>query len=161
MNSQMNKNKLRNNQNGVIHHLALFVLLGLVLAGVSFAGWRVWQGRDSANAYNWSTIGGQGYDSGVYACKLDLGSTWHLKAYVKNNKTTGFPWRVVSYSSGTEKTLLSGTIGSRTKTNVHYTSSVPKSVAYIKSYYYAMFAGNKFKETNSGAYSIKDLKNCM
>lgn len=46
----MKKNRINSNQNGVIHHLALFVLVGLVLAGVGFAGWRVWSSRDEASA---------------------------------------------------------------------------------------------------------------
>jgi len=44
------RNKLNSDQRGVIHHLMLFLIVGFVVAAVGFAGWRVWQTRESAKA---------------------------------------------------------------------------------------------------------------
>lgn len=73
---KIRSNKLTRNESGIIHHLALFVILGLVLAGVGFAGWRVWSGRDDANAssYRWSQISvAQGVTMGYCKTRLDAG----------------------------------------------------------------------------------------
>lgn len=81
-------NKLNNNQKGVVHHLALLIMIGLVLAGVSFAGWRVWQSRDEASASG--TINPARYTKNGDLLTGNtgfMGSKGFLKDYDFNKKT--------------------------------------------------------------------------
>lgn len=80
---KIRSNKLSSNQRGIIHHLALFVIVGLVLAGVVFAGWRVWESRDEAQAAGYKNpakytkngpllVSTVGSTKGAESYKLDL-----------------------------------------------------------------------------------------
>lgn len=124
----MTKNKLSNNQSGVIHHLALFVLIGLVLAGVSFAGWRVWQGRSEASATNkWQQIVSNSHGT-VSACKSDVGGSWRVKARVaaKSSNVSGwiqlFDQKGTGASAQIKSTMLVEKLGS---------NAVKKGKSYI------------------------------
>lgn len=124
--------KLTKHQKGVIHHLALFVLLGLVLAGVSFAGWRIWQSRDEAKAYSWSYITkGNGAVAVVKACKTDLGTKWRIRGMLSNvSAPAGTSWAVKTNKG----TVLSGTTNPNTSSNVHFVDITKSSISYVEGY---------------------------
>ena len=116
----MKKNRMNSNQNGVIHHLALFVLIGLVLAGVSFAGWRVWQSRSEAKAFNYITVGFSDWMN-TGGCSVKSGNN-----VVKVNfKTTRFNAKVKSVELGVKdnkgKVVASRKVSNWSK-NMNYAS---------------------------------------
>lgn len=117
--------KLHKNQQGIIHHLALIILAVLVISGISFTGYKVYQAKYgiSAKAYNWTTA--ISYDkSWVKICVLDLGSSWNIKGYAHNADTTkrygsNDPgtrfWEVTSLNT----VILSGTLGYGATSSYH------------------------------------------
>jgi len=88
--------KLHQNQSGVIHHLGLIVLIFAVLAGLGFAGMRVWQARESAKAESWDQVSYYFMNPGefrVYACKVD---EQMAKVFIRNDSN-----HTLSVSTGT------------------------------------------------------------
>ena len=80
--------KINNNQQGIVHHIGIFMLVLLVLSALGFAGMRVWQNRESAKAATWDQIAYNDMNPGdlrIYACKVN---SELAKVFVKN--TSGY-----------------------------------------------------------------------
>jgi len=76
---------IHNQQEGVVHHLGLIILLLAVLGAMGFAGWRVWQAKETAKAENWDQVSYYFMNPGefrVYGCKVD---DQMAKVFIKND----------------------------------------------------------------------------
>jgi len=72
-------------QEGIVHHLGLIILLLAVLGLMGFAGYRVWQARETAKAETWDQVSYVFMNPGefsLYACKVD---DQMAKVFIKNN----------------------------------------------------------------------------
>lgn len=87
--------KINNNQQGIVHHIGIFILVLVVFGALGFAGFRVWQNREAAKAATWDQIAYNDMNPGelrVYACKVDANLA---KVFIKN--TSGY---TLSLSTG-------------------------------------------------------------
>lgn len=99
--------KINNNQNGVIHHLLLFILIGLVLAGVSFAGWRVWDNKQEASAATSGSLLVSRFGLNIYGCRKNIGSNYYVRISAVGSFHLGSSERYLD-ATGYNKTSLTG-----------------------------------------------------
>lgn len=72
----MGKSMKKANENGIVHHLVLIILLVLVAGGVGFAGWRVYQNKKMvASAATYLAVARTNGGSTISVCSIG-GTGW-------------------------------------------------------------------------------------
>jgi hypothetical protein len=124
------------NQQGIGHHLMIVAIAVIAVAGIGFAGWKVYerQNSDEASALVGYTTLTEGGEIGVYVCKRDLGTQWVLRTQAKNTGNRTLSWGLTNYSTGTK--LTGGNLSAGQQSGV-ISITVSKSVTHLQARVYA------------------------
>lgn len=168
--------KLHKNQQGIIHHIVLIILAVVVVAGIGFAGYKVYQAKYGikAKANFWSILvtdgpNGTGHPI-VMACKIDSGTKWIIQYQIKNPNSNKAIWKIRNLTDYPYPVIATNTANPGSVSSVKSIPGISKSsLKYIASdvtfdrgisLYRVSGSTFDFGDYGAGIGTAPDLGNC-